>query len=85
MKLLTLLLASILSAQVITTHFKEVNYNGVIMRDVTMVTDDEAYTTTLWYRENLLLDKYILVSCRTAQGYCLVEKASFYGWLERKR
>ncbi len=85
MKLLTLLLASILSAQVVTTHFKEVNYNGVIIRDVTMVIDDEAYTTALWYRENLLLDKYILVSCRASSGYCLVEAPSFYGWLERKR
>lgn len=81
MKLLILLLASLLIAE--THHFKEVNFEGKTLRNVSLVIDDDSFT--IWYKERLLKQGvYMIVSCGVKEKFCLVENDSSYGWIEER-
>lgn len=81
MKLLTLLIASLLIAE--THHFKEVNFEGKTLKNVSLIIDDDSFT--IWYKERLLKPGvYMIVSCGAKEKFCLVENDSSYGWIEER-
>lgn len=77
MKLLLILIASLLSAEVIITKFNVVNFHNRPLKNVTLEKSKTDSTERLYYLGSFELDKYELVKCRKKEGRCLVEKDPF--------
>lgn len=74
MKLLIILIASLLFAEVTITKYKVVNFHNKPLKNVTMETSKNDSTERLYYLGSFELDKYELVKCDKKEGYCLIEK-----------
>lgn len=82
MKLAILLAASLLTAE--THNFKEVNFNGAVLKNVSLVMNNNSFN--IWYKDKLLKNgKYMIISCKTREGFCLVEKDSICSWIDERR
>lgn len=77
MKLLILLIASMLSAEVVITKFNVVNFHNKSLKNVTMERDKGNSTERLYYLGSFELDRYELAKCSKKEGLCLVEKDPF--------
>lgn len=77
MKSLILLIASLLSAEVIITKYNVVNFHNRPLKNVTMEIDKKDSTKRLYYLGSFELDKYELVKCSKKEGLCLIEKDPF--------
>lgn len=77
MKLFIMLIASLLSADVIIKKYNVVNFHNKPLKHVTMETSKTDSSERLYYRGSFELDKYELVKCNKKEGYCLVEKDPF--------
>lgn len=74
MKPLLILIASLLSAEVVITKFNVVNFHNRPLKNVTMETSKTDSTERLYYLGSFELDRYELVKCSKKEGYCLIEK-----------
>lgn len=84
MKILTLFITTILLDSLLVAeshHFKEVNYYGKTLKNVTLVIQEDSFN--VWYKERLLKEgTYMIVSCRTREKFCLVDSSDRYGWMQ---
>ncbi len=74
MKLLTILIASLLSAEVTITNYNVVNFHNKPLKHVTMEVDNKTGAERLYYLGSFELCDYELVKCSKKEGRCLVEK-----------
>ena len=83
MKLILLtLITSILMAE--THHFKEVNFNGTTLKNVTLIINNNSFN--IWYQNKLLKDgKYMIISCKAKEGFCLIKNESYYNWINKRK
>ena len=83
MKLIILtLIASLLLSE--THNFREVNHHGKTLKNVQLVLNNSQLGFDIWYKDKLLKrGKYMIVSCREKERFCLVENDSNFNWLER--
>lgn len=74
MKLLIILIASLLSAEVTITKFNAVNFHNRPLKHVTMEVDNKTGTERLYYLGSFELIEYELIECNKKEGRCLIEK-----------
>lgn len=74
MKLLLMLIASLLSAEVTITKYNVVNFHNKPLKNVTLETSKTDSTERLYYLGSFELDKYELMKCNKKEGICLIEK-----------
>lgn len=77
MKLLLILIASLLSAEVTITKYNVVNFHGKPLKHVTLETSKSDSTERLFYLGSFELIEYELVKCNKKEGQCLIEKDPF--------
>lgn len=74
MKLLLLTLSTILLAH--STNIPKVWVSkDFVLHNVLIVSD--GLKTEMFYNSKKIDDRYIIVSCRKPEGFCLIEKESF--------
>lgn len=82
MKLLLLLITSLLLAE--THHFKEVNHHGKTLKNVELILNKSKLGFDIRYQDKLLKrGAYMIVSCKTREGFCLVTGNSYYNWRDK--
>lgn len=78
--LLSLLIASLLSADTVQTNFKAVYFYGNTLEEVQLVLNKDDHTFTIWYKGQPLNNRLMIVSCKAPEKFCLVRTTGYTGW-----
>lgn len=81
--LLLTLISSLLLAE--THHFKEVNHHGKTLKNVELILNNSKLGFDIRYKDKLLKrGAYMIISCKSREGFCLVEDRSNHNWTKKR-